>query len=164
MPTSKAWTRTRRIPTEKLNSQLKCIHNISVYYLYNYIYIRISKYTFESNIQLNIIINSYADPKSLEHESGLAMFSMMFQLSQSKPKMYKIRPHREVLSSSVAWELTLFRKLSSKTNPNISHHVEFTKTVFLHELLDSMNGYAKQVAHYVKNTVLHSFSLFYIYS
>ena len=78
--------------------------------------------------------------------------------------MYKIRPHREVLSSSVAWELTLFRKLSSKTNPNISHHVEFTKTVFLHELLDSMNGYAKQVAHYVKNCFAQFFAVLYIHN
>lgn len=79
VPTSKAQTRTR-LQLRRIATQCTLINsNISQIY---------------SNMKINI--NSYANPKSLEHESGLAIF-MMFQLSQSKPKNVQIFPHREVL-------------------------------------------------------------------
>lgn len=87
----------------------------------------------------------------------------MFQLSQSKPKNVQSFPSLGGAeeSSSVAWESRILGahylgNCHPKRDPIIPSCWIY-KTVFSHELLDSMSGCAKRVANYVKNTVLHSF-------
>lgn len=119
VPTSKAQTRTR-LQLRRIATQCTLINsNISQIY---------------SNMKINI--NSYANPKSLEHESGLAIF-MMFQLSQSKPKNVQNfpSPGGAEESSSVAWESRTsgahyLGNCHQKRDPTISRHVEFTKLFF----------------------------------